>query len=336
MAIALSGKAMIDFGATPSYDAPAVRVTATGATRGGLAEAWVLHESTPDHSLDEVLLAPIEARAQILNSATPDTIEIRAWSKIALTGKYRVGWVVYDALNVFKGFVQHRFYNLSDSVYTLNSNAAALIGPILGAMPNWTIGWWVLFGPDDAMGIVGQENSAAPLVMIKGAGTDPHISMWFASGSMHGECVNAASVSFPPTWGTGYTRNITKQNWLFLHMTYNDTGDGNHVRLHANGVERLRSDPYPTGDWGPMTSITWTNFKGRLASPFVANAALTPTQVATILAEGPRYDLRNISAVRHWWPGDGDSTAPGATVTDRGAAGTCNLQADFGNVQEEP
>jgi hypothetical protein len=24
----------------------------------------------------------------------------------------------------------------------------------------------------------------------------------------------------------------------------------------------------------------------------------------------------------HWWPGDGDS---GATVTDRGSVGTCNL-----------
>lgn len=72
---------------------------------------------------------------------------------------------------------------------------------------------------------------------------------------------------------------------------------------------------------------------GDIRSPGILPRYSSDLELAALHTLGPTHDLRVASGdylgdVAHWWPADGDT---GATVTDRGVVGGCNLNLN-GNV----
>jgi hypothetical protein len=313
-----SGKTMIDFGTTPSHHATApTTVAAVGLTLGGLAEAWVLAESTPEHTQDEAMLAPIEVRARILDGG--GSIEITAWSSIPLTGRYRVGWVAYDESGTFKGFTYLYLPDFVTSRFqSANANAAGKIFDG-GAMPSWTFGCWLVMGPDSETGFV-NDDDGSPYVMEIGHGAgDTRVGVWF-DGAEFAVVLTDSGAAQQSFTGVGYALDAdppAHRTWL--HVVVTNAAGGDCV-MYVNGIEVQRATP--SGSYNAGDEVHLRRYKGRIYSPFIDDSAWGDAKVLRIYGEGPRYDL-SAESVEHWWPGDGDTT----TITDRGTAANCNLTA---------
>lgn len=87
-----TGTATINFGAAPGGHQAQVAVTGqTTIVSGSLCEAFMMLDSTADHSADEHLIAPIRLVCGSVVAGTGFTIY--ACSEWSLTGSFSVRWV---------------------------------------------------------------------------------------------------------------------------------------------------------------------------------------------------------------------------------------------------
>jgi len=330
-----SGKTMVDFGTTPSFAAGAVVIAVADLTRGGLAEAWVLMESTPDHSRDEVLASPIEVRAEI--TADLDVV-VRASSALALTGRYRVGWVTYDDSDWFKGFSYIDFPPSGDGFFrTLgaDSPAAQKIFPGTDTLPAWTLSFWFSYGPDAETGRVARGapgnlfawvNSTiepALTMTIDVSSSLTHDPFTVVMANVAGDPVN---FNIPPGWVAG-DQQISYAEGKLHHLLVTCDPNIPRIDVYFDGkwigyTSEVTGYGTPTGDVIQLGYL----YTGRILSPWVKAAATSAAKVRDIYREGPRWDARDY-AVDHWSPGDGDT---GTTVTDRGTAADADFEVGDG------
>lgn len=87
-----TGTATIDFGAAPGSNRATTVITGqTTIASGSFCEAFMMLDSTADHSADEHLIAPIRLLCGDVVAGTGFTIE--ACSEWVLTGTFSVRWV---------------------------------------------------------------------------------------------------------------------------------------------------------------------------------------------------------------------------------------------------
>ncbi len=91
--MATQGTATLDFGAAPGANSEtSVAVASAAILAGSLVEAWVRHEATADHTLDEVRFENIKILAGSIDPGVGFTIygEVlagRVW------GRFSIVWV---------------------------------------------------------------------------------------------------------------------------------------------------------------------------------------------------------------------------------------------------
>lgn len=86
-----SGIATINFGSGTGSDFTSVVVTGqTGITTGATCEAWMMYETSSDHTADEHLIVPINLRCGDIVAGTGFTIY--AASEWLLNGTFSVRW----------------------------------------------------------------------------------------------------------------------------------------------------------------------------------------------------------------------------------------------------
>lgn len=86
-----SGSAVINFGSGTGSDYTTVAVTGqTGITTGATCEAWMMYETSSDHTADEHLIVPINLRCGNISNGVGFTIY--AASEWLLNGNYTVRW----------------------------------------------------------------------------------------------------------------------------------------------------------------------------------------------------------------------------------------------------
>ncbi len=87
------GTAVLDFGVAPGTNSEAnVTVASASIVSGSLVEAWMRHEATADHTLDEVRFENVKILAGSIVAGVGFTIygEVlkgRAW------GRFNIDWV---------------------------------------------------------------------------------------------------------------------------------------------------------------------------------------------------------------------------------------------------
>lgn len=89
--MASSGIATINFGGSTGSDLTTVVVTGqTGIVTGSAVEAWMMYETSSDHTADEHLIVPITLRCGDIVAGVGFTIH--ASSEWLLNGTFTVRW----------------------------------------------------------------------------------------------------------------------------------------------------------------------------------------------------------------------------------------------------
>jgi hypothetical protein len=87
------GTAVLDFGAAPGANSEAsLAVAAAGIAAGSSVEAWIRHEATADHTLDEVRFENVKILAGGINAGVGFTIYGEVL-KGCVWGRFNVDWV---------------------------------------------------------------------------------------------------------------------------------------------------------------------------------------------------------------------------------------------------
>lgn len=87
-----TGTTTVDFGTAPGGNyATSVVTGQTAITSTSYIEAWIMAETSADHTLEEHLIVPMQIKCGNIVNATGFTIY--AFSDMRLTGTFTIRWV---------------------------------------------------------------------------------------------------------------------------------------------------------------------------------------------------------------------------------------------------